>query len=386
MSYLGIATMCVIVLIVGVLSLLENELFSKKKKYRFIIIAMIMIVEIIIDTVAISIDGHDYNSNIYKALKICEFILAPVIPAIFARQVAHKAYWGKISKCFTCIIIINAIAQVLTFFVPLMFEVDANGTYTRTVFTYFYVASIVLCVILLIIASRNTYIQSTTTTNLTLVSITLILFVGMIIRALNYKSNADWLTLTFGYLIFIIYYSNSYLKIDPVTSLLNRRAFNSKLSHINYSTAIIIIDANNFKTINDTYGHQCGDLALAKIAEAIFECYSLYGFCYRTGGDEFTVVLKKHMLKRLTYETENFDTYLMVWKFISALNKKIESMVKEYPMLKFGVSQGFGVYHSPSESPTLDKYRSIEDVIRIADERMYKNKEKFKKRKKNIAF
>ena len=50
---------------------------------------------------------------------------------------------------------------------------------------------------------------------------------------------------------------------------------------------LIVFDLDNFKYINDTYGHQAGDQCLKVIAECLKKAYSRYGNCYRIGGDEF---------------------------------------------------------------------------------------------------
>ena len=73
-----------------------------------------------------------------------------------------------------------------------------------------------------------------------------------------------------------------------------------------------MIDANDFKLINDTYGHQCGDWALAKISEAILNVYSKVGFCYRIGGDEFCVILRQNVLKTYNEGEREQDTYAML--------------------------------------------------------------------------
>ena len=172
----------------------------------------------------------------------------------------------------------------------------------------------------------------------------------------------------------MIYFANNYLKIDSLTLLLNRRAFDNKMAAINYSTALIIIDANDFKSVNDNFGHQSGDFALSKISENIFSVYSKIGFCYRIGGDEFCVILKKGMLEKLTYDTENCDTYKMLEKMIDQLHKNIKKMSKQYPILKNGVSQGYGIYFSKQDKPSITNSVTIEEVFKIADERMYKKK------------
>ena len=55
---------------------------------------------------------------------------------------------------------------------------------------------------------------------------------------------------------------------------------------------MVVFDVDDFKQINDRYGHIQGDLCLAGIAECIKNSYANFGYCYRIGGDEFCVLLK----------------------------------------------------------------------------------------------
>ena len=55
--------------------------------------------------------------------------------------------------------------------------------------------------------------------------------------------------------------------------------------------AFLLIDVDNFKTVNDTYGHAVGDLALKKVASLLEECFQSNDFPVRYGGDEFAVIM-----------------------------------------------------------------------------------------------
>lgn len=86
--------------------------------------------------------------------------------------------------------------------------------------------------------------------------------------------------------------------LDPLTDLYNRRYFTEisesffKLSARKKSDlAIIILDADNFKRINDTYGHKAGDKVLIKLAETIREHVRKSDVICRYGGEEFIVLL-----------------------------------------------------------------------------------------------
>lgn len=58
------------------------------------------------------------------------------------------------------------------------------------------------------------------------------------------------------------------------------------------SGILIVFDVDDFKQVNDLYGHLQGDVCLAEIADCIKKAYAQYGYCYRIGGDEFCVLLK----------------------------------------------------------------------------------------------
>ncbi|MFK4785169.1 diguanylate cyclase domain-containing protein [Fusobacterium sp. MFO224] len=81
--------------------------------------------------------------------------------------------------------------------------------------------------------------------------------------------------------------------IDPLTKLLNRRAFEEYIEknmlNKNITNAYIIIDVDNFKNVNDTYGHANGDIILKKISEILLETFHEKDFIARIGGDEFAI-------------------------------------------------------------------------------------------------
>jgi len=381
MNFITVSAICIFALFVGIIGMAENELFSNKRKWLFITLASIIIFEIIIDTITLEIDGKATGFiNLYKIMKIIEFIIMPVIPAILVRQVTYRAFWHKIKKFFIALTCLNAVLQVATFIWPIMFRIDESAVYNRTQWSLIYILIIIVCfAMLFIVSARNTFTQNTSKYGCTLILINAFLLLGMLMRFFYPKTNTDSLCTTIGYFVFVFYYCNSYLKVDRLTLLLNQRAFWNYMSRIKYSTALIVIDANNFKQINDTHGHQSGDWALSRIAELIFKVYSKVGYCYRIGGDEFCIILKPGMLKKLTYETENCDTYSMLENLTKSLSKEVELVSKRHPMLKHGVSQGYGVYYSSIDNPTLEEYKTLEEVLKIADERMYEQKKKSKR-------
>jgi len=87
---------------------------------------------------------------------------------------------------------------------------------------------------------------------------------------------------------------------DPLTELPNRRFLVShalselaRASRERYDVAFVIVDVDNFKSINDVYGHQQGDEALRKVAQCLRRGLRPYDVCGRFGGDEFILVLSR---------------------------------------------------------------------------------------------
>ncbi len=85
---------------------------------------------------------------------------------------------------------------------------------------------------------------------------------------------------------------------DSLTNLPNRALFMQRLEHALHASrrrrkpvAVMFLDLDDFKKVNDTFGHQAGDLVLARLAERLHACVRPTDTVARIGGDEFTVLL-----------------------------------------------------------------------------------------------
>ncbi|MGH6763597.1 MAG: GGDEF domain-containing protein [Phyllobacterium sp.] len=106
---------------------------------------------------------------------------------------------------------------------------------------------------------------------------------------------------------------------DAMTGFLNREAFFERLKHFRRRTdqgALLLIDADHFKSINDTYGHLVGDEALKLIADAIGSSIRDEDLSGRIGGEEFCIFLPNadvadahRISERVRYKVEKTDFY-----------------------------------------------------------------------------
>lgn len=76
--------------------------------------------------------------------------------------------------------------------------------------------------------------------------------------------------------------------VDSLTKVKNRKYYDEHLAEKSLQ-AIVVADIDNFKSVNDTYGHECGDAVLANVAEALNSCVRNSDEVVRYGGDEFVI-------------------------------------------------------------------------------------------------
>ncbi|MEK6213815.1 MAG: sensor domain-containing diguanylate cyclase, partial [Vibrio fluvialis] len=101
---------------------------------------------------------------------------------------------------------------------------------------------------------------------------------------------------------------------DPLTNLLNRKALQSEFNRINHSesdslAAMVFIDVDNFKTVNDHLGHKAGDAVLVVVAEWLKRFAPPQSVIARLGGDEFVLLCEKEETKALNTFTDQLLTH-----------------------------------------------------------------------------
>ena len=80
------------------------------------------------------------------------------------------------------------------------------------------------------------------------------------------------------------------LYIDSLTGIYNRRYYDEHFKGANDIQAMVVIDVDNFKHINDNYGHDVGDIVLQSIAQTVLSCVRKTDVVIRYGGDEFVII------------------------------------------------------------------------------------------------
>ena len=126
---------------------------------------------------------------------------------------------------------------------------------------------------------------------------------------------------------------NRELYEDPLTGARNRRYFEEQLKSLDKMGAIAMIDVDNFKQINDSYGHVAGDAALCTIVRTIFEHVRADDVVLRYGGDEFLLMFEEIPEKVFQQKLEDIREEIVM------------ADVPEYKEIRLSMSVG-GVYGS----------------------------------------
>ncbi|MDO9163971.1 MAG: diguanylate cyclase [Methylococcaceae bacterium] len=155
-------------------------------------------------------------------------------------------------------------------------------------------------------------------------------------------------------------------EIDPLTSLPNRKLFFQRLdtaiasaNRFNYNVALLYLDLDGFKQINDSLGHGQGDNVLIEVAGRLMNCIREVDTVARLGGDEFVVILNGTS-KELIAETAQ--------RILDSLTMTVQEENIELPV---SASIGIAIYPEDNTNPLM--------LLKFADEAMYRAKYKGKR-------
>ena len=142
---------------------------------------------------------------------------------------------------------------------------------------------------------------------------------------------------------------NEKLYTDVLTGIYNRRFFEEEIKNMEDEAGIAVIDLDDFKLHNDTYGHSAGDAALITTANIIKKYIRKTDILIRYGGDEFLLILPS--IKKHIFEDK-----------LKLIQEKIhDAVVPNYEKMQLSVSIGGAIFREGN----------IEDAVASADRQMY---------------
>ena len=188
----------------------------------------------------------------------------------------------------------------------------------------------------------------------------------------NYGPNEDWVNIdlstwylmNFCMLMLTSFRAAESLRqsamFDPLTGALNRRGLNTELAATRRKPAtarglaVIALDLDHFKSVNDRFGHETGDVVLQRFSDTVRACIRIDDLFARLGGEEFVVVLPDARLVEATRIAERIREQVMALEFGDGARDA-------------GITCSLGVGHA-------DASPDIPALMRIADEALYEAK------------
>lgn len=247
--------------------------------------------------------------------------------------------------------IILAIIDFISIFTGIVFKIGEDNGFSRGALGYlpFIVAGLycIFLVLLLIKRSNKKWMEF-----VPILFLSLSLFSQLVFPFVFGSDFSRIFCTTLGIALFIYYVFEilQQTKKDSLTGLLNRHAYNADiLKNPEEITALISIDMNGLKALNDNFGHTAGDEALETLALCFSRALKSRQFGYRIGGDEFVILCRK---------TSREETDKLV--------KRIENSVGE---TKYNCALGYCF--------SEDGKKTIDEMLHASDMMMYAAKARF---------
>lgn len=360
-NYLALGLVSLLTMTILGYMVLKNALFGTKIRRAFL--RAIFVIGVII----ISEMGASYftePSLLSRAMNIAfctiGFSISPFVPYLIVSAYTHQR--SGLGMLLLIPALINLVLVLLSPIYGFVFYVSPANVYERGQFFIVFVVAYLASLAFLWVETVRIVRSFQNKNGITLLWLALLFMVGTIIQLVWASIHTAWLSVSITTILYYAYYCELIETQDSLTNLFNRRAYERMLLLMNTKRrgAIILLDADNFKSVNDMYGHPFGDKCLMKIAGIMLDAFSKTGSCYRIGGDEFCV-LCEHPNEQLIFDAEN------AFEMAMTAQQQDDSRIP-------GVSFGHSIYNEKSHT-------SIEQAVAEADQLLFLCKENHKRQK-----
>lgn len=333
----------ILVLLAFIITLIITVFLDKKTIRRmFVLIAAVFTLSIIV-----FFEFHLANINELPDVRIVlvaiRYSATPIIIALILYALVKRSHWYVMIPA-----LVLGIINIISIFTGIVFSIDASGELKRGILgylPYIGVGGYSLFLIYILVKQSNKQI----TEIIPIIFLAFSLATGLIFPFIIGKeySKIFCTTIAIALFVYYVFLILQLTKKDALTGLLNRQAYYASINN-NYKdiTAVLSIDMNGLKKINDTLGHIAGDEAISTVATSIFKASKFKQSVFRTGGDEFIIVCKK------TSEEE--------------LSKLISDIRRNISETKYTISIGYCYSTDPD--------KNIEEMVKKSDEMMYADK------------
>lgn len=343
----------------------KHEKNNKEWKYLRIII-YVSAIACIIDPIVFLADGHrglGFWLIVYVGNMI--LFLDDIIVGVSWITIVCCRLLGYVPKhqkyIMATLSSVGIVAIVVNLFVPVIFYVDQNSVYHRELLFWLFTAIVGIFLLIGVVVYIYNRICGGILKFFPVFQFVLPIFAGIAIQGMVYGVSVVWPAVVISVAGLLNSLKTEFLFTDSLTGLYNR-AYLKELSHkIDKkgpagSSAVLMLDVNKFKSINDEFGHAEGDAALVKVAEILKSSVGALGSVIRYAGDEFIILLN-------TKQPEIIEGC-------------IRSIHRRFMEENEKTNKGYELTLSIGSCPISVQASTIDDMINEADRLMYVEKKR----------
>ena len=332
----------ILILLAFAISLTTTVFLAKKSIIRL----HVLIISIFLLSIIVYVEFSTDNVALRNVLMAIRYSATPFIIALITHALVKKMRWFIYLPAFALLIL--DVVSIFTGVVTTINQDNVKVNGPLWVMPYVFVGCYsVLLIFLLIKRSNKRLIE--------MIPIAFLAFAlgsGLVLPFIFKADYAKVFCVSIAIALFA-YYEFTVLQLtkkDSLTGLLNRHAYFADISRDPKSiSALVSIDMNGLKAINDNEGHDAGDEALAALSSCFHRALKGKESGYRVGGDEFIIVCRR------VQEEE-----------VLALIERIKKNVSE---TKYSCAIGYGL--------NLSGDKDIEELLRESDAMMYGDKDRY---------
>ena len=326
---------------------LDITVFLDIKTIRrmYILIVGVFLLSIVVFVEFRLASGGEYS--VWRAvLMAIRYSATPFIVAQLTYTLVKKQTWYIFIPAIVLLVI-----DVVSIFTGVVFHIEADNSFRRGALGYLpFIIAGLYCVLLLWLLIKRSNKKWMEIVPIVFLSVSL---ASLLIFPFVFGSDFSKIfcpTIAVALFIYYVFEILQQTKKDSLTGLLNRHAYQTDiLKNPEEITALLSIDMNGLKTINDTMGHAAGDEALLTVALCFFRALKSRQYGYRIGGDEFVILCRKTSQSEVTELIRRVEHYVGETKYRCAVGysysangeKTVEEMLAESDAMMYAVKERY---------------------------------------------
>ena len=332
----------VILILLAFAVVLKITVFLDKITVRrmYILIALVFVFSFIVFNEFYLAEINKYP-QLRAVLIAIRYSTTPFVIAFILYTLVKKVRWYYVFSLAA----IFAILNIISIFTGIVFSINEAGDMVRGPLGYFpYIAVGIYSVALVYFLFRQS--SKLATEIIPIIFLAFAFGSGLVLPFIVGKdySKIFCLSIAIALFVYYVFLILQLTKKDALTGLLNRQAYYAFIkSHQKDISAVVSIDMNGLKSINDNEGHLAGDEALTTLARCFTKAATSKQLVYRIGGDEFVILCRNTSEKELKSFIERIQKNVGKTKYRCSIgycysseeDKDLEEMVKESDVMMY---------------------------------------------------